>query len=715
MPVAYQRDGEIALIGMNQPPVNALGQAVRAGLREALSGALADGEVRAIVLYGEGSTFSAGADIAEFGTAQAQAAPRLLDVIAAFDESTKPVVAALHGAALGGALELALGCHYRVALASARLGLPEVKLGILPGAGGTQRLPRLIGAAAALDLITSGRLVSAAEALELGIVDVLEPAGSAADAGKAFASRVITRDEALVRARDRAVPAPADAGVFDDYRKRLKRQARGQISPLVSVDAVEMALALPFDEGMKREWQLFRQLSDGPQHAAMVHLFFGAREVASVPGLTKDSAARAVRQAVVIGAGTMGGGIAMCFADAGLPVTIVEQSSDALDRGLQRVRKNYERSVSRGRLPAEEAERRMGLITPSLEIEDIASADLVIEAVFENMAVKKDVFRRIDALAKPGAVLATNTSYLDVNEIAAVTQRPGDVLGLHFFSPANVMKLLEIVRAERTDAATLKTALAVGKAIGKVAVVAGVCDGFIGNRMYRAYQRQAFYMLEDGAMPSEIDAAMTAFGFAMGPLAVGDLTGQDIDFANRRREDAIRAPGERYVELPDRLCEMGRLGQKTGAGWYIYREGSRTPVPDPEIEAMIVAESRRKGIVRRAIATDEIQLRELAALANEGARILAEGIAARPVDIDVVWVNGFGFPPHEGGPMFWADRHGLRDLLAAVQRFAKDDPQTWQPAQLLVELAASDGTFAAWSAAHYAGNQATGKATAPAG
>ncbi len=706
MPATYQRDGAIALIGMDHPPVNALNRAVRAGLKDALAEALADREVRAIVLHGHGSAFSAGADIAEFGTPQAQASPTLPDVIAALDASTKPVIAALHGSALGGGLELALGCHYRVAVAKTRLGLPEVKLGILPGAGGTQRLPRLTGVVAALDIITSGRLAPASQALDLGIIDALDASGSPIDAAKSLAERILARNEALVRVRDRDVPAPPAGGVFDDYRSKLKRQARGQISPLACVDAVEAAVTLPFDEGLKREGQLFEALAAGPQHAALVHVFFGTREVANVPGVARDTEARAVERVAVIGAGTMGGGIAMCFADAGVPVTVVEQSSQALDRGLEAVRKNYAQSVARGRLSAEEAGRRMDLIVPSLALADVAATDLVIEAVFENMAVKKDVFRRIDALARPGAILATNTSYLDVNEIAAVTQRPGDVLGLHFFSPANVMKLLEVVRADRTSAVTLKTALAVGKAIGKVSVVAGVCDGFIGNRMYRAYQRQAFYMLEDGALPGEIDAAMTEFGFAMGPLAVGDLTGQDIDFANRRREDANRASGERYVELPDKLCEMGRLGQKTGAGWYLYRDGNRRPIPDPDIEALIVAESARKGIVRRPIPKDEIRMRELAALVNEGARILAEGIAARPVDIDIVWVNGFGFPAHAGGPMYWADARGLKDVLVAVHVFAKDDPQTWQPAPLLVKLAAGNRTFADWSAARLAGREA---------
>jgi 3-hydroxyacyl-CoA dehydrogenase len=695
--VTYRRTDDIGFIAIDSPPVNALGRPVRSDLVAALASALADPKAKAVVLHGAANLFSTGADIREFTTPEAAAEPDLPAVIAGFEDSPKPVIAALHGMAIGGGLELALGCHYRVGLPSTRLGLPEVKLGILPGAGGTQRLTRVTGVRAALDITTTGDFVSAEKARELGILDAVIAAASPQEAGTQFARQVIDRAMPRVRDRDDKIAAArAEMSVFDDYRARLRKQ--GRISPLACVDAIEAAVTLPFDEGLKRERELCTQCHATEEHRALIHVFFSTREAAKVPGLAKDSRPARVERAAVLGCGTMGGGIAMCFADARIPVTVVEKAQDALDRGLERVRDNYAKSVARGRLAAEDAAQRLAQITPSLEIADVTGAELVIEAVFEDMAIKKDTFRRLDAIAKPGAVLATNTSYLDVNEIAAVTRRPADVLGTHFFSPANVMKLLEVVRTDSTSDRTLQTVLTVGAAIGKVCVVAGVCDGFIGNRMYRAYQRQCFYMLEDGALPYEIDAAITAFGFAMGPLAVGDLTGHDVDFLNRRREDAWRDPAERYVELPDKLVEMGRLGQKTGAGFYRYGANGRTPIRDPEIEALVVSESQRKGIARHPISPDEIRLRALAALANEGAKILAEGIAIRSGDIDVVWINGYGFPAHRGGPMFWADTYGLGQLLSEVERFAKNDPRTWQPAPLLVELATSGGTFGRWSA-----------------
>ena len=664
---------------------------------QALKTAIADPEVQAIVLFGAGKIFSAGADIAEFGTPEAAADFSLPDVIAKFDQSPKPVVAVLHGTALGGALELALGCNYRVGMPKVKVGLPEVKLGILPGAGGTQRMPRLIGLRQALDLITSGDAISAEKARHLGILDAIISADTPREAGLTFARRIVDQRLPLVRVSEKSI-ADNSHNIIAEYRAKLTKRARGQTAPLSCVDAIEAAATLPFDEGLKRELDLCMRCHATEQHRALVHAFFSAREAAKVPGLPSSIKSRPIIRAAVIGAGTMGGGIAMCFADSGIPVAILEKDQAALERGLHRVRANYETSVARGRLSGEEAERRINLIAPSVAIEDIANADVVIEAVFEEMGVKKDIFGRIDSLAKPGALLATNTSYLDVNEIAAVTKRPADVVGMHFFSPANVMKLLEIVRTNRASDSTLKTALTIGSAIGKVCVVAGVCDGFLGNRMYRVYQRQCFYMLEDGALPHEIDSAITAFGFAMGPLAVGDLTGHDVDFLNRRREDALRDPDERYVNLPDKLVEMGRLGQKTGAGWFRYGEDRRTPLRDPEVEALIVAESERKGIVRRPISSEEILTRALAALVNEGASILAEGIALRAGDIDVAWINGYGFPAHQGGPMFWADSYGLEKLVSAIQCFAKDDPRSWRLAPLLVELAGRGKTFARWSA-----------------
>ena len=705
MAVDYQRNNDIGLIGMDNPPVNALNQSIRAGLLDVLKTALADAETRAIVLFGKGKAFSAGADIAEFGTTLAAADPDLPHVIDCFDNSTKPVIAALHGTALGGGLELALGCNYRVALPSTRVGLPEVKLGILPGAGGTQRLPRVTGVRPALDLITSGRPVTAETAHELGIVDAVIDAATPREAGLRFARDVIDKSMPLVRARDRTDNLPAngtETNMFAEYRARLSKRGRGQFSPIACVDAVEAAATLPFDEGIKCEAELSVQCHANDQHMALVHAFFSEREVRKIPGLSKDAEAKPVEQAAVIGAGTMGGGIAMCFADNGIPVTVIDTSQEALDRGLQRVRTNYQKSIAQGRLSEAAVAQRMQLIRPSLTYADMAVADIVIEAVFEEMDVKKDVFRKIDGIAKPGAVLATNTSYLDVNAIAAQTKRPSDVLGMHFFSPANVMRLLEIVRADKVSDRTLKTALSVGAMMGKVSVVAGVCDGFIGNRMYRVYQRQSFYMLEDGALPHEIDGAMTEFGFAMGPLAVGDLTAHDADYLTRRREDATRDPKERYVELADMMVEMDRIGQKTGAGWYRYGEDGRTPIRDPEFEALIVEASRRKGIERRHIHADEIRTRALAALVNEGARILEEGIALRSGDIDTVWINGYGFPAHRGGPMYWADAYGLGKLLSEIDRFAADDPYSWRPARLLVDLAGSGTSFAEWSAENIA-------------
>ncbi len=693
--VSYRREGSIGLIQIDNPPVNATSQAVRAGLKQAAESGLADDGAQVLVLFAAGRTFVAGADIKEFGKPQGD--PQLRDVISLIESSPKPVVAALHGTPLGGGLELALGCHYRVALPGTRLGLPEVKLGLIPGAGGTQRLPRVVGVEAALDIITSGRFVPAQEALELGLLDAIASEDTPEAAGMSYAKRVIETKlpPRPLSARDDRLSC--DPAIFEQTREKLRRKTRGQLSPLRAVDAIEAATQLDFEAGRKREREIFQDCMESPQRAAMIHAFFGERAVAKVPGLSDETQARPLERVAVIGAGTMGGGIAMAMAAAAIPVSLIEQSREALDRGLARIRKNLDISVSRGSLTPEAAEQRFGLIQGSLTYDALSDADFVIEAVFESMEVKKQVFAEIEKHAKPGAVLATNTSYLDIDEIAAATGRPADLLGTHFFSPANVMRLLEVVRAKQTAEDALKTALALGRRIGKVSVVSGVCDGFIGNRMLQVYRRQALYMLEDGALPQEVDAAMTAFGFAMGPFAVNDLAGLDITYANQRRLDATRDPGERYVALPDKLYELGRLGQKTGAGWYRYEEGNRKPIPDPEVEALVLAASREKGIARRVFSQEEIQRRALTALANEGARILEEGIAARAVDIDMVWLHGYGFPAHQGGPMFWADAQGLGTLRAAIEDFAKEDPQSWRPAPLLERLAKDGKSFKQWS------------------
>jgi 3-hydroxyacyl-CoA dehydrogenase len=682
--VRYEREGKVGLIAIDSPPVNAASQAVRAGLLAALEQGLADPAAEVLALYGKGRTFIAGADIKEFGKPPAE--PTLRQVIERYENAAKPIVAVLHGTALGGGLEMALGCHYRIALPGAKVGLPEVKLGLLPGAGGTQRLPRLAGLEAAIEMITSGRHVEAAEAEQLGILDAVlhetDPRQAAVDYGETIAI-----DKASVkRVRDLDQKLKAPPGFFEAEQKKVAQRHRGRFSPAKCVEAVQAAATLPFEQGLKRERELFDQCMASPQRKALIHVFFGERTVAKVPGMDEVEP-RPVKEAAVIGAGTMGGGIALCFANAGLPVTLVETTREALERGLERIRSTYESSVKRGSLSLKEMEHRMTLIRPSLDLGTVATADLIVEAVFEKMEVKQELFGKLDTLAKPGAVLATNTSYLNVDRIAAATNRPQDVLGMHFFSPANVMRLLEVVRAAKTADDALKTALAVGRQLGKVAVVAGVCDGFIGNRMLRYYQRQTYYMLEDGALPQEIDAAVTGFGFAMGPFAVYDLAGLDISYANRRREDATRDPAERYVHLPDQLVEAGRLGQKSGAGWYRYEKGSRAPHPDPAVEEMILAASKEKGIARRAFSQEEILTRLLTALANEGAKLLGEGIALRSVDIDMVWINGYGFPAHEGGPMFWAEQRGLAKVLADVERYAREDAWAWRPAPLLVRLA----------------------------
>jgi 3-hydroxyacyl-CoA dehydrogenase len=681
--VDLRRDGEIAVITTDNPPVNALKHEVRAGLAEGLRQAREDTAVKAVVIACAGRTFFAGADITEFG--KPPQAPGLGEVIAALDDMPKPVVAALHGTAFGGGFEVALACHFRVAVPGARVGLPEVKLGLLPGAGGTQRLPRLIGPEKALKLIVSGDPISAREALADGIVDEIVE-GDLTVGAVVFARRVVAEGRPLRRVRDREDKLVAEG--FADAAEVLTRRLRGREAPAACVEAVRNAITMPFEEGLKKEAELFRELVSGDQSKAQRYIFFAEREAARVPGIPEGTRPRSIASAAVIGAGTMGGGIAMCFANAGIPVTIVETGSDLLQKGLDRVAGNYRATVSRGGLVAGEMERRIGLIHGVTELDAVGSADVVIEAVFEEMDLKKRVFADLDRLAKPGAVLATNTSTLDVDEIARATKRPQDVLGTHFFSPANVMRLLEIVRGATTAPDALATATALGRQIGKVPVTVGVCYGFVGNRMLAQRSVEAERLLLEGALPQEVDAAVNGFGFPMGPFAMGDMAGLDVGWRIRKGR------GERN-EVEDALCEAGHFGQKTGKGYFRYEAGSRTPLPDPEVERIILDASSRAGVTRRQIPQEEIVERMIFPMINEGARILEEGIASRPGDIDVIWVYGYGWPVWRGGPMFYADQLGLphiRDRLALYAERSGD--QTLRPAALISRLAVEGRGFA---------------------
>jgi 3-hydroxyacyl-CoA dehydrogenase len=678
--VRTERAGAHALITIDNPPVNAMSHAVRLGIEAALDAALSDDSATVIIL-GAGRSFIAGADISELGKPRAE--PLTPDLIAMIEAAKKPVIAAIHGHALGGGLELAMGCHYRIATVDARLGQPEVKLGILPGAGGTQRLPRLVGVPLALEMIAGGEPITAAQALEAGLIDEICP-GDLRAAALAMADRLVRERAPLRRVRDLPVPK-SDRAYAAQYRGTVEKRRRGVIAPLRCIEAVEAASTLPFDQGLAKERDFFIELVNSDQAKAQRHFFFAEREAAKVPGLPADLAVPQVKRAAVIGAGTMGGGIAMCFANAGIAVTIVDATREALNRGLDVVRKNY--ATGRSALPPDELERRMALFTPSLSYEDVAQADVVIEAVFEELPLKQEVFAKLDKIAKPDAVLATNTSYQDVNAIAAATKRPQQVLGMHFFSPANVMRLVEVVRGKETAAPALAEAVSLARRLRKVPVVVGVCYGFVGNRMLSQRGRAVERLLLEGALPQDVDAALTDFGFPMGPCAVGDLAGLDVGWRARKAR-GTPAP------IADALCEAGRFGQKTGAGYYHYEPGSRAPHPDPEVERIIVAESAKRGIKRRQIRADEIVERTLLPMVNEGARILEEGIATRAGDIDVIWVYGYGFPVHRGGPMFYADAMGLGQVAAKLEAQAKAlDDATLQPAQLLRRLAAEGRGF----------------------
>lgn len=690
--VRYTREDTIGVISIDYPPVNAMGHPVRAGLLEALQQGQEDDQARVLLLVCEGRTFIAGADIREFG--KPIQTPLLTEVVDALENSDKPVVAAIHGTALGGGLETALGCHYRIALASARVGLPEVKLGLLPGAGGTQRLPRLTGAEAALDMITSGRFVPAKEALSLGIVDRVDEGADPKAAGLAYARELAEQNAPVRRVRDQEDRMAADRGsdVFDRVRAGLEKKARGQFAPFRCVDAVEAAVTLPFDEGLKRERELFGQCMESPQRAGLIHAFFAEREVAKVKGLSPNTPVRDVQQVGIIGAGTMGGGIAMNFANAGLPVTIVEVAQEALDKGLGVIRRNYENSAKKGRISQQQVEERMALIRGSLSYEDFRDADLVIEAVFEDMAIKKEIFGKLDEVCKPGAILASNTSTLDVDEIASATRRPEDVVGMHFFSPANVMKLLENVRGSATSDEVKATVMAVAKKIGKVGVMVGNCYGFVGNRMLHKRGAEATALVDEGATPQQVDRVLTDLGYPMGQFAMSDLAGIDVGY--RIRQERRKAGEDIPPSWMDKLAEQGRLGQKTGAGVYRYEEGSRKPVPDPEVDRLIAEFRQEQGITPREISDQEILERCMYVMINEGAKILEEGIADRPLDIDIVWIYGYGFPAWRGGPMFWADQIGLELILKTVTGYRDSvGGEQWQPAALLEKLVADGKGF----------------------
>ncbi len=686
-PVTSERRGSTTVITVDNPPVNALSHAVREGLMRAVDEAERDGESRALVLICSGRTFIAGADIREFD--QPPKEPYLPDVVARLEACDKPVLAAIHGTALGGGLEIAMGCHYRLAAASAKVGLPEVKLGLLPGATGTQRLPRLVGVERALAMMLSGEPIGAQAARDAGLVDRVTDEDDLLAAALAFAGEL----HEPRRVRDLPVPA-VDAQVFADARQKLATSARGLLSPGKIVRAVELATELDFDAGVAAERELFAECQDSPQSSGLRHAFFAEREAAKVPGLAKDTPVREVQKVAVLGAGTMGSGIAYACLGAGYRVHLLDSDEEGLARGAATIRKLFDGGVARGKLTGSAAAEGMARLRTTLDYGELAEADLVIEAVFENMAIKKEVFARLDAVCRPGAVLATNTSTLDVDAIAAMTKRPQDVIGLHFFSPAHVMRLLEIVRGDKTADDVIATGLALAKRLRKIGVVVGNCYGFVGNRMLYGYGRENQLLLLEGAAPEAIDRALTDWGMAMGPNAVGDLAGLDVGYKTRQeRTDLPDDP--RFYAVADRLVELGRFGQKTGAGTYRYESGSRTPLPDPEVQQLIRDEAARLGVEQRDINDTEIVERCIYALITEGARILEDGIAARSSDIDVIWMNGYGFPRHRGGPMHFADTIGADTVFDKVCEFRdRFGDRYWQPPRLLETLAKSGGRFA---------------------
>lgn len=684
--VSLEVNGNVGVVTVDNPPVNALSVGVRAGIKEAIESAASDDAVQAIVLACAGRTFIAGADITEFG--KPPQPPGLKEVIETIESCEKPVVASIHGTALGGGLETALGCHFRVANQGAKLGLPEVTLGILPGAGGTQRLPRVVGVQKALEMIVSGVPISAAEAREVGLIDEIVD-GELTEGATAFARRLVTEGKSPVKIRERddaLREARENPNLFDEFRQSVARKTRNFEAPENCIKAVEASVNLPFDEGIQRERELFLELMSGEQAKAQQYFFFAERQAAKIPDVPKDTPQIEIITAGVIGAGTMGGGISMNFLKAGIPVTIVEADEQALERGIGIIKKNYAATVSKGRMSQEAMDRCISLLTGATDMERLGEADIVIEAVFEEMDLKKEVFGKLDAICKPGAVLATNTSTLNVNEIAGATSRPESVIGLHFFSPANVMKLLEAVRGEKTSDTVIATCMSLAKRIGKVPVLVGVCDGFVGNRMLGKRGVQAQRMLLEGALPHQVDKVLFDFGFPMGPFAMGDLAGLDVGWRIRKGK-GIKDP------IGDSLCEAGRFGQKTGSGYYLYEEGSRFPNPDPAVEKIIREASAAAGIERREISDDEILRRCVYPMINEAAKILEEGLAIRPSDIDVVWVYGYGWPVYRGGPVRYADHIGLENVHKELLDFQNQHGDFWKPAALLEKLVSEGKGF----------------------
>lgn len=690
-PVSYESDGGIVLITIDNPPVNALSQGVRSGLLSAVQRFAADATAEVAVILGTGRLFIGGADIAEFG--KPPQAPSLPDVVNAIEACSKPLVAAIHGSALGGGLEVALGAHYRIAHVDAKLGLPEIKLGLMPGAGGTQRLPRLIGTDEALSMITSGRPVTAEQALEQGLIDRVAQTPDSREAGLAHA-RELQREGVPIRRTGELPNAVVDTESMQQWRTRLEQSARGEVAALSALDAIGAAGRLTLAEGLAEERRLFKALMDTPQRAGLIHAFFSERKVSKMPELAGVEP-RAIEHVGVIGGGTMGAGIATTALLSGLTVTLVERDQASADRARETIAKYLGAAVKRGKLDDGQRDGILaGRLSTVIHHEPLAQADLIIEAVFESMDVKKSVFETLDRVARPGAALATNTSYLDIDEIASITSRPEEVIGLHFFSPAHVMKLLEVVVAEKTSPELVATAFALARRLGKTAVRAGVCDGFIGNRLLSHYRAAADHMLLDGASPYQIDKALTSYGFAMGPYAVSDLAGLDIGYATRQRKAADRHPRDRYPSWADELYHQGRLGQKSGKGYYLYPDGGRQGVEDPEVEALVARAREQVGITPRSFTDEEIVSRYLAAMVNEAARVLEEGIARRPLDIDVVLLHGYGFPRWRGGPMHAADQRDLATMLSDIHRYAEEDDHFWQAAPLLERLVAERRDFA---------------------